>query len=188
MRVQRLSNSAFSAQACLHDTHFVAGGQGCNQFEPRPSTRETTPLGHPKKAVVSDEVALPMRNVAEWRRCNAELRRQKVDEQRKKRQLSVENLLQARESARPVQDVSEQVKAEVAAEASQIRRGPAATSDQDQDSLSGHRSSPTMTNRPRRRRRPRSALQVRWKPKSPSQSGGAWSLQNLRAVQAVRLV
>eukprot|EP01043_Picozoa_sp_COSAG02_P115853 COSAG02_NODE_52235_length_309_cov_0.719048_1_plen_66_part_10 len=65
-----------------------------------------TPLGHPKKAIVSDDVALPMRNVSQWRRNNATLRQQKFDQERKQRQLSVENLVQARESASPVQGVS----------------------------------------------------------------------------------
>jgi hypothetical protein len=148
---------------------------------------------------VSDDVALPMRNVSEWRRNNAMLRQQKSDQERKKRQLSVESLVQARESASPVQGVSEQVKAEVAIEAARIRRGLAANSDRDRTGADGaadekkldHESpgsgsSPRATRRRSRRpRRPRSALEVRWKPKVKRQSGGAWSLENLRAVQAV---
>lgn len=185
--------------ACLRDNGIDAGGQGCNQFEPRRSSRETTPLGHPKKAAVSDDVALPMRNVAEWRQNNATLRQQKFDQERKKRQLSVENLVRARESTSPVQGVSEQVKAEVAAEAARIRRGVAANNDRghaggdgayqkklndaSQRSSSSQRATRSRSRRPRR---PRSALEVRWKPRVKRQSGGAWSLENLRAVQVVR--
>ena len=203
--------------------------QGCNQFELPPSNRETTPLGHPKKAVISDDVALPMRNVDEWRRNNARLRRQKLDEEQRTRLLSIQNLREAREAARPVSGVSEEVKAEVAAEADRIRRGltgrqqeddgtddtdqeqgaSAADADTSTDSAaaaaaanedlfppqSGSAAGTTAGSRPstagswrsrrrRRLRRPRSALEVRWKPKAVGPNGGAWSLHNLRAVQA----
>ena len=124
--------------------------------------------------------------------------------------------------------VSEEVKAEVAAEADRIRRGltgrqpeddgtddtdqeqgaSAADADTSTDSAAaaaanedrfspqsgsaagttaGSRPSTAGSSRSRRRRRlrrPRSALEVRWKPNAVGPNGGAWSLHNLRAVQA----